>query len=92
MPEPMYMALRAVRTPFSRSQPAGKAMPAWKKTQTLRIQKVLLCVQPWAWDRVSSAEPYAYSKTLMAIMVIQGRYTMSLRECPRMSRSVSPMR
>ncbi len=74
------MAVRAVSRPFSRSQPAGKAMPAWKKTQTLRIQKVLLCVHPWAWDRVSSADPYAYSKTLMAIMAIHGRYTMSLRE------------
>lgn len=67
------MALRAVRTPFSRSQPAGKAIPAWKNTQTLRIQKVLLCVQPCAWDRVSSAEPYAYSKTLIAIIAIHGR-------------------
>ena len=67
-------------------------MPAWKNTQTLRIQKVLDCVQPCAWDRVSSAEPYAYSETLMAIMAIHGRYTMSLREWPRMSRSVSPTR
>ncbi len=32
-------------------------MPAWKNTQTLRIQKVSDCVQPCAWDRVSSAEP-----------------------------------
>lgn len=35
-----------VEYPLSRSQPAGKAMPAWKNTQTLRIQKVLLCVHP----------------------------------------------
>ncbi len=71
--EPMNIARRAVRMPFSRIQPAGKAMPAWKKTQMLRIQKVLLCVQPCALDRVSSAEPYAYSKTLIAIMAIHGR-------------------
>ncbi len=53
---------------------------------------MLLCVQPCAWDKVSSAEPYAYSKTLMAIMAIHGRYTMIVREWPRMSRSVSPRR
>ncbi len=43
MSAPMYMALRAVEITAARSQPAGKAMPAWKKTQTLNIQKVLLC-------------------------------------------------
>ncbi len=72
-PDPAYIARRAVRMPFSRSQPAGKAMPAWKNTQTLRIQKVLDWVQPCACERVSSAEPYAYSKTLIAIMAIHGR-------------------
>ena len=92
MPDPVNIARRAVRMPRSRSQPAGKATPAWKNTQTLRIQKVLLCVQPCALDSVSSAEPYAYSKTLIAIMAIHGRYTMMSREWPRMSRSVSPIR
>ena len=65
--------------PFSRSQPAGKATPAWKNTQTLRIQKVLLLVQPCAVESVSSADPYAYSKTLMAIMATHGSTTMSVR-------------
>lgn len=54
---PANMARLAVSNPLSRNHPAGKATPAWKKTQTLRIQKVLLCVQPWASERVSSAEP-----------------------------------
>ncbi len=57
MAAPRYMARRAVRMPRSRSHPAGKAMPAWKNTQTLRIQNVLLWVQPCAFDKVSSAEP-----------------------------------
>lgn len=48
-------------------------MPAWKNTQTLRIQKVLLWVQPCASESVSSAEPNAYSDTLMAIIAIHGR-------------------
>ena len=86
------MALRAVKVPFSRSRPAGKAMPACKNTQPLRTQKVLLRGQPCAWDRKPSAEPYAYSKTLMVIKAIHGRYTMILREWAGMSRSVSPMR
>lgn len=56
-PDPRNIAARAVRIPFSRSHPAGKAIPAWKNTQTLRIQKVLLWVQPCASESVSSAEP-----------------------------------
>ncbi len=69
-----------MRRPFSRNQPAGKATPAWKNTQTLRIQNVFDCVQPCAWDSVSSAEPYAYSKTLIAIIASHGSQIISLRE------------
>ncbi|CAM2973498.1 hypothetical protein STAL104432_09765 [Streptomyces albus] len=69
----MYIALRAVSRPRSRSQPAGKATPAWKNTQTLRIQKVSLRLQWCAWESVSSAEPKAYSDTLIAIIASQGR-------------------
>ena len=90
--DPMYIAFRAVRIPFSRIQPVGNEIPAWKNVHTLRIQKVLLVLQPCLAERTSSADPYAYSKTLMAIIATHGRYTMNLREWPRSSRSVSPTR
>ena len=88
----MNMARLAVSIPFSRIQPAGNAIPAWKKTQTLRIQKVLLCVQPCASERIPPPNRMRTRTTLMAIIAAHGRYTMSLREWPRMSRSVSPTR
>ena len=54
---PASMAALAETIPFSRSLPAGKATPAWKKAQMESNQNVWDMLQPCASRRVSSAEP-----------------------------------
>ena len=54
---PASMAALAETIPFSRSFPAGKATPAWKKAQMESNQNVWDMLQPCASRRVSSAEP-----------------------------------
>ncbi len=72
--------------------PAGKATAAWKKTQTVIIQKMCMLFQWCAVCSVSSADANAYSAEEMPIMPIQGRITIHLRLRPMMSMSVSPTR
>lgn len=90
--DPQSIAARLVSRPFSRSLPAGKATAAWKKTQTLSTQKVSVCVQWCAAERVVSAAPKAYSNMLIPSIATQGSSTMVHRGWPSNCRSVSPMR
>ena len=54
---PANIAALAETMPFSRSFPAGKATPAWKKAQMESSQNVWDILQPCASRRASSAAP-----------------------------------
>ncbi|WP_279581032.1 hypothetical protein [Fodinicola feengrottensis] len=89
---PTTIAARAEMMFFSRSRPAGNATAAWKTAHRLAIQKTSPMDQPYDFSRVVVAAPQPYSKTLTAIMAIQGSHTIQLRERPMMSLGVSPTR
>jgi hypothetical protein len=79
---PVSIAAFAETIPFSRSRPAGNAIPAWNTAQMLTSQNVWVSVQPCWCSRVFSAAPKPYSNTLTPIMASQGIHIIQDLDLP----------